>query len=274
MKKLFIVIFSLLFISYSSLIADDRNLELGNPTNAIHDIKSNRNYLIEREQYSLSYDNESGIPNWVSWHLGVEDMGDVGRTGNFYTDNSLPDRWYKVKHSDYTNGGLDRGHMCPSADRTKTIEDNKATFFMTNIVPQTAANNRGAWANFENYLRDLVRKKNKEIYIVAGVYASSGTLKNEGRVRIPLDTWKIAVVLENGNFDISRINEDTDVIAIVVPNKTSLDSDWKKYIKSVGYIEHLLTYDIDNLKKYDFLSEVPDEIEKVIENKKFDGVID
>ncbi|MDY6820939.1 MAG: hypothetical protein SVN78_04890 [Deferribacterota bacterium] len=69
MKKLFFIIFSSIFIFYSALIADDRNLELGNPTNAVHDIKSNRNYLIEREQYSLSYDNESGIPNWVSWHL-------------------------------------------------------------------------------------------------------------------------------------------------------------------------------------------------------------
>jgi len=164
--------------------------------------------------------------------------------------------------------------MCPSADRTNSVEDNKATFIMTNIVPQTAANNQRVWANFENYLRDLVRNKNKEVYIIAGVYGSSGTIKNEGKVRIPLSTWKIAVILDNGDYDISRINEDTDVIAIVVPNKTTLDSDWKKYVRPVGYIEHLLTYDIDYLNNYDFLSEVPDEIEEVIENKEFDGVVD
>ncbi|MDY6820940.1 MAG: DNA/RNA non-specific endonuclease [Deferribacterota bacterium] len=201
-------------------------------------------------------------------------MGDVGRTDYFYTDASLPDDWYKIKYSDYTNGGLDRGHMCPSADRTKTVEDNKATFIMTNIVPQTAANNRGVWVNFENYLRDLVRNKNKEIYIIAGVYGSSGTIKDEEKVRIPLSTWKIAVILDNGDYDISRISDDTDVIAIVVPNKTSLDSDWKSYVHTVGYIEHLLTYDANNLNNYDFLSKVPDEIEKVIENKEFDGVVD
>jgi len=89
MKKLFLVIFSSLFIFCSVLIADDSNLELGNPTNAIQNIQSNRNYLIEREQYALSYDNESGIPNWVSWHLSKEDMGDVKRTNYFYTDTSL-----------------------------------------------------------------------------------------------------------------------------------------------------------------------------------------
>jgi len=106
-------------------MADDGNLEVGNPTSASHDVGSYRNYLIERKQYALSYDSPSGIPNWVSWHLDIDDLGDVKRTNYFYTDTSLPEGWYRVTSSDYTNSGFNRGHMCPSADRTRTEEDNR-----------------------------------------------------------------------------------------------------------------------------------------------------
>jgi len=153
----------------------------------------------------------------------------------------------------------------------------QATFILTNIVPQTAANNQGVWANFENYLRDLVRNKSKEIYITSGVYGSLGTLKNEGKVKIPRYTWKIAVILNNGDNDISR-TRDADVIAIVVPNQESLNSrDWENYLYTVDDIESMLTYDVNNYSdydlKYDFLSVIPNDIEQVLESRKFDGVI-
>ena len=45
-----------------------------------------------------------------------------------------------------------------------SIEDNAATFFMTNMMPQTPDNNRNTWGNLEDYSRELV-SQGKELYI-------------------------------------------------------------------------------------------------------------
>ena len=67
--------------------------------------------------------SSSGIPKWVSWSLTSADQGTGRYDGNFITDTSLPAGMKRVTHSDYTNSGYDRGHMCPNADRNVTLND-------------------------------------------------------------------------------------------------------------------------------------------------------
>lgn len=76
-----------------------------------------------------------GHANWVAWELTKVDFGTSDRQDDFRPDPYLPAGWYRGKTSDYTGSGFDRGHLCPSADRTFTLEDNSATFLMTNIIP-------------------------------------------------------------------------------------------------------------------------------------------
>ena len=47
----------------------------------------------------------------------------------------------------YSGSGFDRGHNCPSADRTGSTADNTATFLMTNMMPQAPTNNQQTWAH-------------------------------------------------------------------------------------------------------------------------------
>jgi endonuclease G len=42
----------------------------------------------------------------------------------YFVDNYLPPSFYQVQTSDYSGSGYDRGHMCPSADRTNTRTNN------------------------------------------------------------------------------------------------------------------------------------------------------
>jgi endonuclease G len=59
-------------------------------------------------------------------------VGDVPRyQGTFKSDTLIPDTFYRVKHSDYTNSGYNRGHIVRSEERTKTEADNLATFYLT-----------------------------------------------------------------------------------------------------------------------------------------------
>ena len=137
------------------------HLTMGNPSNAVTNVLVPFNYLMEKPQYSMSYNRDRGESNWVSWHLSTSWLGSAPRQDDFRADTTLPAGWYQVQGTDYSGSGFDRGHMCPSADRTSTVANNSATFLMTNMVPQLPANNQGVWADLESYCRTLVSQGNE-----------------------------------------------------------------------------------------------------------------
>ncbi|PDW01430.1 DNA/RNA non-specific endonuclease [Candidatus Chloroploca asiatica] len=232
-------------VSGSAQVADaSRHLALGNPSGAVVDVRQPTNYLLLRDQYAVGYHRDRGIPNWVSWHLQMSDFGPAERySGSFITDQSLPEGWYRVTHADYTSSGYDRGHMTPSADRTATEEDNIATFILTNILPQAPDNNRGVWAQLEEYARAVVREGN-EAYIIAGSAGSLGTLA-QGRLTIPEHVWKVLLFLpEAEGDDATRVTADTMVLAVWMPNDNSVaNASWQDYQTTVRCVEDLTGYD-------------------------------
>ncbi|SRR5579883_1326000 len=240
------------------------HLTMGNPTNAVTDVASPNNYLLLKPQYASSYNNTTRIPNWVSWQLNSSWLGSTPRQDDFRADTTLPSGWYQVQATDYQGSGFDRGHMCPSGDRTDTVTDNSATFLMTNMIPQAPDNNQGPWANLENYSRDLVGQ-GKELYIISGGYGVGGTGSNGtantiagGKVQVPARTWKVIVVLDTPGSGVSGVTTSTRVIAVNMPNSQGIrNDDWKSYRVSVDSIE--------SLTGYNFLSNVPTATQDVIE---------
>ncbi len=249
-----------------SITADDgAHLLLGNPSNAVADVSSVNNFLIERPQYTLSYSRDRGTPNWVSWYVSKDWLGTADRQDDFRADQSLPADWYKVTATSYTGSGFDRGHNTPSADRTRTVEDNSATFLMTNMIPQAPNHNRQTWANLEDYTRDLV-DAGMEVYVIMGSYGSGGTGSNglaqtidQGRVTVPNRIWKVLVILPEGVNDLSRINSSIRVIAVDTPNNNSISSDWGAYRTTVDAIETATGYDL--------LSNVADDLQETLERQ-------
>lgn len=232
------------------------NLTMGNPSGATASIGQPTNYLMEKPQYVMSYHRDNGRPNWVSWHLDSSWLGSTPRQDSFRADTSLPAGWYQVQGTDYSGSGYDRGHMCPSADRTKTVADNDATFLMTNMIPQAPTNNQQTWANLESYCRTLVNSGN-ELYIISGGFGNSGFIAN-GHVAIPTTTWKVIMVLPSGTNDVSRVTTSTRLIAVSVPNNNNVVSDWRQYRVSVDSVE--------SMTGYNFFSNVPTSIQSVIES--------
>jgi endonuclease G len=231
------------------------HLTMGNPSNAVTNVLVPDNYLMEKPQYSMSYNRDRGESNWVSWHLSVSWLGSAPRQNDFRADTTLPTGWYQVQATDYSGSGFDRGHMCPSADRTITVADNSATFLMTNMIPQLPANNQGVWANLESYCRTLVSQGN-ELYIISGGVGTQFFIAS-GHVAVPTQTWKVIIVLANGNNDVSRVTTTTRTIAVVVPNSGTIGPDWRSYRVSVDQVE--------GMTGFDFFSNVPASIQGVIE---------
>jgi endonuclease G len=232
------------------------HLTMGNPSNAVPDALQPSNYLMDKPQYALSYNRDRGESNWVSWHLSSSWLGSTPRQDDFRADTTLPTGWYRVQATDYSGSGFDRGHMCPSGDRTNTVADNSATFLMTNMIPQLPANNQGTWANLESYCRTLVGQGN-ELYIISGGSGTQFFIAN-GHVAVPTQTWKVIIVLPNGSNDVSRVTTATRTIAVVVPNSGSVVSDWRSYRVSVNQVE--------GMTGFNFFSNVPSSIQAVIES--------
>ena len=261
--------------------AENNPLFFGNPTDAIGELSSDKNYLMVKKQYPLSYNTSTLNPNWVAWHLDKNDMGDADRSDDFRPDPDLPADWYAVRKADYqyNDYGYDRGHVCPSADRTATLEDNSMTFLMTNMMPQTPDNNRVIWMHFENFERELVKAGN-EVYIIAGPYGVGGTSqkgyfeaiefqnkkKETMKIQVPSHTWKVLIAIPDGTGDLDRINENATVIAINVPNNQGIakNGDWEQYLCSIDEIEALTGYD--------FFELLPDSVEDVLEAKVYERV--
>ncbi|MBF0206248.1 MAG: DNA/RNA non-specific endonuclease [Oligoflexia bacterium] len=178
--------------------------------------------IISRKQYVLSWNKDKRVINWAAWKLDSSDLGHTPRPRHFLLDKELS-RFLDstsinaVDPSEYNNSCFDRGHQVPSGDRKNSKDDDKTTFYMSNIIPQTAYLNRGAWEHLEEWEREQIRNGKKRLYIVVGTifdkdYGSIGPNKD---IVVPAKNYKIIVTTEADSGKILATS------AVIMPNITS-----------------------------------------------------
>ena len=246
----------------SSTAVYEGNAEFGIPTDA----DASDELLIERFGYTTSYSATRNTPNWVSYDLEATHFGPEDRCDCFTADPMVDKQGYAhLTTADYTGAGaaagfgIDRGHLMRSSDRTAASLDNAESFYLSNIIPQTADNNQGPWNNLEQVLNTRARAGNDEIYIIAGVAGNAGTLKGEGKVVIPASVWKVAVIMPR-NQGVENVDgaEDFELIVVDMPNVPGIRNvDWNTYRTTVDAIEAKTGYDL--------LALLPDHVEWLIE---------
>jgi endonuclease G len=216
-------------------------------------------YWMDKGVYVLSYSDRLRDPSWVAWKLVKSDLGAVKRSESFRADDDLPSAFAKVGKADYSASGYDRGHMCPSAQRTATAEMNSLTFLMTNMQPQIHALNAGPWAALEAYERDLA-SQGKVVFIVAGgIFSPSPKTIGPNGVAVPESNFRVTVVLEEGQ-GAKDVTETTPVFATIMPNGLEARGhDWTDFEVAVD--------DIEQKTGYDFLSALDDVVETSVESR-------
>ncbi|MEQ1677577.1 MAG: DNA/RNA non-specific endonuclease, partial [Chitinophagaceae bacterium] len=234
------------------VLADNDPILYGNPTEAQTNATFSTNYLKNSAYYKIGYNEQRGISNWVAWHLQSEDLGGTPRQDDFRPDTDLPAGYYQVQNSSYTGTNFDRGHNCPSGDRTSTVAANSSTFLMTNMIPQAPNLNQGPWDELEGFTRTTLVGGNKEAYILMGSFGTGGfnsagtyvTTIDAGRVTVPEKIWKVILVLPKGNNDTTRIDTTATVLVVNMPNNNALYSTsgagrdaWRNYITTVASLE-------------------------------------
>lgn len=157
------------------------------------------------------------------------DSGSFPRVENFSLDEHVPADCQQISAKTYGKK-YDRGHLVPANHLDYSANAIKESNYMTNILPQAANMNRGAWLATEEIVecyRDI-----DELLVIGGVIYGNNKkddyfMQSHG-VETPDSFWKVI------------IRGDGNVIAWNVPN-TSLATRAKlnNYLVSVAQIEKL-----------------------------------
>ena len=209
--------------------------------------------IFKRTAYTLSFNKETNLPNWVAWKLDkgrlVENVSRKGYKFNPDPDVDIKDA---VVTQDYANSGYDRGHMCPAGDNRWSGEAMKESFYMTNICPQHPNLNGGDWHELEKACRRWAM--NGPIYIVCGpilyktpLYVPIG---KEHKIRVPEAFFKVILAgVEEGK---------PRAIGFIYKN-TAGNRPLESYVNSIDQVERLTGLD--------FFPALPDEVENRIEKE-------
>lgn len=237
----------------SSSISKSPHLLFGVPVDA----DPSDDFLLNHGIYVVSYNRNLNNPNWVSWRLTAADLGDEDRQDDFRADDDLPGDFLHVSDDDYAGSGFDRGHMCPSAQRTATAEANSLTFLMTNMQPQMHSLNAGPWKSLETFERKLANDGNKDLYIVAGgIFAARPQTIGPG-IAVPNQNFRVTVVLDAGQ-GLDDLTPQTPIHAVEMPNDASAKGHkWTEFKVSID--------DVEEDTGYDFLRAPPDGLEAQVE---------
>jgi len=204
--------------------------------------------VIHHKGFTLSYNQDWKIPNWVAYELTAEEAdGTEPRSTTFTIDPALAS-FQSATAADYTNSGFDRGHMAPAADMSWGAEAMRESFYTSNICPQNPALNRGAWKSLETKVRE-VAKEHGRVFVVCGpIVEDEHKTIGQNKVTVPNYFFKVLLLVDGC---------DVAAIGFIYPNmKCSYPTSF--YAKSVDFVE-----DITGI---DFFPKLPDHIENHAES--------
>ncbi|MFI3137420.1 MAG: DNA/RNA non-specific endonuclease [Methylococcaceae bacterium] len=165
-------------------------------------------------------------------YVAQRDNGTADRYDNFFLDPNVPADCQQKSAKAY---GLkyDRGHQVPANHLDASAAAIKASNTMTNILPQAANMNRGAWLLTEEIIecyRDI-----SELLVIGGVIwgnnpADDYFVASHG-IKTPDAFWK--VIVRGGK-------QDEQAIAWVIPNtQDATRKNLDRYLVSIAEVEQM-----------------------------------
>ncbi len=198
--------------------------------------------------YLVGYDDHRKNPAWVCYRLfKVDNLQASPRPQNFSPD---PRTITRVRSSDYTGSGYDRGHMAPNYG-IAVCYGSKAqleTFLTSNIIPQRPHLNRGIWENLESTEIRVYAQKFNVIWVVDGPVPAIEQKRLKSGIEIPAKCYKIIIREEEGF---------PKVLAFLMPQDTKNAESPNLFLASVREVE--------KETGLDFLNELPATIQDKIE---------
>lgn len=213
--------------------------------------------------YRLEWSNSKIANRWTCYQLHAGNkLSNVKRQDAFAEDPDIPAA-YRSRLSDYSGSGFSRGHLCPSADRLCSREQNSQTFYLSNMQPQYQAHNGGLWARLESQVRDwadycdtlyVVKAATISDVTLNGV-TSSGLLSVKCKNRLPVAKYFYMALL--------AYNKSTNTyhaLGLWTLHQNANDD-------NTHYADYAITIDeLERRTGIDFFCNLPDDIEAQVES--------
>ncbi len=197
--------------------------------------------VLDKKFFVVCYDPDHKIPSWVGYALTKDDASTevANRNKGNYAFNADPSlkRGARAENADYANSGYDKGHMAPANDFKRSVEALKATFVLTNSLPQRHGVNGGKWAELEGAVHSLALK-NGTVWVFSGpVFAGKTPVKSIGRdkVAVPTHTYKVVLCIHPDGRK--------EMFGFVLPNIQKPKGSLADYSQSVRNVEKLVGFD-------------------------------
>lgn len=142
----------------------------------------NQTWLAKSEsEYGLAlemeWDNSKIANRFTCYYMDENNTAqNVSRHDSFKEDPEIPSA-YRSKLSDYSGSGYARGHLCPSADRRASDDQQALTYYLSNMQPQWQKHNEAQWANLEGDVRKWAARCDT-LYVVKAATIDDITLNN------------------------------------------------------------------------------------------------
>jgi len=192
-------------------------------------LKDTPEQILFRKGYTVSYNKETKLPNWVAWHLTAEHTtGPYRRPGSaWHEDMQVP--YPRAILADYRDCGWTRGHMCPAGDNKWDADAMYDTFLLTNCCPQNGNLNSGDWNQIEMSCRRWAEKFG-DIYIVCGpiLFRQEHETIGPNRIVVPEAFFKVVLCLNGKPKGIGFICRNTDG-----------DKERDFYVNSISQVERI-----------------------------------
>jgi len=210
-------------------------------------INSRPEQVISHAGYTVSYNPEWHIPNWISYELTeYEIKGKLKRTDKFVIDPEV--KGVCATNEDYTHSGYDRGHMAPAADMKWNTRVMKECFYFSNMCPQKHSLNAGKWKALEEKVRDWAQEDSAIVIVCGPIVEKRYKTIGPDRVAVPQRFFKV-ILAPYLNYP--------KAIGFIMKNDKE-ESPLSSYAVSVDSVE--------KLTGMDFFSALPDDVENRIES--------
>ena len=240
-----------IIISYSfKTPSETTSSEKPNGRYELPKIKSSQpEVVVEHTGYTVSFNTDWLIPNWVAYELTAEEVAGVEPRGKDFVRD--PEISQSPSPDEYRNSGYDRGHMAPAADMKWSKQAMLESFCTSNICPQNKNLNKGDWKDLEEHIRNMATKYD-HIYVACGPIVSLNppTIGQTSIIRVAVPDAFYKVILR-------QKGDSWSAVGFMMPNQAG-HKPLSKYAMSVEEVE--IITDID------FFVALPDSIEEKIES--------
>lgn len=161
---------------------------------------------VDAPTFTSWYDCTTQTPRQVLWTLHASDIGDIKRVPSWPFRPDVPDTMAVARSADYAASGFDRGHLCPAADRSLSIDSIRSTFVMSNIAPQVPSLNRQRWLTSERFCRLAATLYDSVCVLSIPIYLDRDTATiGSGRVAVPHAFIKACWLASNDSILITQM---------------------------------------------------------------------